>query len=108
VIGAFALSALSLSAVGVLLGGVLPTARAAQGAGLLLLFVMFMLGGGGPPREVMTDSMRLAGDFLPLTHVVTLLQDPWNGFGWNAGELGIVAGVMVAAGLLATRVFRWE
>ena len=52
--------------------------------------------------------MRLVGDFLPLTHVVTVLQDPWNGFAWNATELGIVAGIMVGAGLLAIRVFRWE
>lgn len=105
---AFLLAGLSFAALGVLLGSVLPTSRAAQGAGIMLFFVMFLLSGSGPPRDVLSDAMQTVADFLPLTHVVTLLQDPWLGLGWNTGVSLIVAGVLAGSVLLAIRFFRWE
>lgn len=105
---AFVISLLSFVALGVLLGAVLPTTRAAQGLGLLLFFVMLILGGAGPPREVMTQMMQWVGDATPLRHVILLLQDPWLGFGWNWTEFLIVTGIMVVAALLSVRFFRWE
>jgi ABC-2 type transport system permease protein len=107
-IAAFVLSTLSFSALGVLLGAVLPTARAAQGVGLLLFFVMMMLSGPAAPPEVIVGPLKRIADIMPLTHVVTLLQDPWLGFGWNGSESLIVAGFMAAAGLVSVWVFRWE
>lgn len=108
VLGAYVLSALSFAALGVLLGALLPTARAAQGVGIMLFFVMLMLGGAGPPPEVVTGPLRVVGDVLPLTYVARLLQDPWLGFGWDAGTIAFVAGMAVAAGVGATVGFRWE
>ena len=107
-IPAFMFSVLSFTALGVLLGAVLPTTRAAQIVGLLLFFVMFILSGGGPPPEVMTSTMQWIGQAMPLTHVVILLQDVWNGLGWNWIEFLIVAGVMLLASLISLCVFRWE
>ena len=108
VIGAFVASVFSFVAVGILLGSVLPTTRAAQGLGLILIIVMMMLGGAGPPREVMGAVMRGVGDATPLRYVVVLLQDPWLGFGLNWSVFGIVMGIMVVASLLSLRLFRWE
>jgi ABC-2 type transport system permease protein len=108
VLGAFAASVLSFVAVGILLGSVLPTTRAAQGLGLILIIVMMMLAGAGPPREVMTAVMRGVGDVTPLRYVVVLLQDPWLGFGWNWTGFLIVMGFMAVASLLSIRLFRWE
>ncbi len=64
---AYLLAALSFAAVGVVLGSVLPTSRSAQGAGIMLFFVMFLLSGSGPPRDVLTGPMRGVGSSLPLT-----------------------------------------
>lgn len=108
VVGAFVASVFSFVAVGILLGSVLPTTRAAQGVGLILIIVMMMLAGAGPPREVMTAVMRGVGDATPLRYVVVLLQDPWLGFGWNWTVFLIVMGIMVVASLLSLRFFRWE
>ncbi len=47
---AFLLAALAFAALGVLLGSVLPTSRSAQGAGIMLFFVMFLLSGAGTHR----------------------------------------------------------
>jgi ABC-2 type transport system permease protein len=108
VLAAFGLSTLSFTALGILLGMVFPTVRAAQGAGLLLWFVMLILAGSGPPPEVLPDTMRRIGDLTPLKHVNTLLQDAWLGFGWNAGESLVLIGILALSVLLAIRFFRWE
>ena len=67
-----------------------------------------MLSGAGPPKEVMTEAMRVFSDLLPLTYVIEMLQDPWLGFAWNPVPIGIVACVMVGAAAVSIRVFRWE
>ena len=43
--------------LGVLLGTLLPSARAAQAVGLMLFFPSFLLGVGGPPPAVMSDAL---------------------------------------------------
>jgi ABC-2 type transport system permease protein len=106
VILAFLISALSFTSLGLLLGAVLPTSRAAQGVGLVLFFVMLILGGAGPPPEAMTHLMRVVGDFTPMQHAVTLLQNAWLGLGWNWMEFGIMAGILIVSLTTATLVLR--
>ncbi|OGO29885.1 MAG: hypothetical protein A2Z29_05650 [Chloroflexi bacterium RBG_16_56_11] len=105
---AFVIATLSFSAVGFLLGAVLPSTRAAQGIGLILFFVMLILGGAGPPPEVLTGAMQIIGDITPLRWVILVLQDPWLGFGWAGQASLIVVGILLAATALSARFFRWE
>jgi ABC-2 type transport system permease protein len=105
---AVALGLVTFSSIGVLLGAVLPTARAVQGAGLALFFVMMMISGSGPPRGVLTDSMRIVSDAMPLTHLNLLLQDAWLGFGWATSHALITLAFAGSTALLAVRFFRWE
>jgi ABC-2 type transport system permease protein len=107
-IGAFTLGMVCFIAIGLALGAVMPTARAAQGAGIILFFVMMMLSGAGPPRGVLTSSMRAVSDVLPLTHVVLTLQDPWIGAGWDAAASAAIVAITAAAGVVAARYFRWD
>lgn len=103
----FVLVGLMLAAVGVLLGAVLPTARAAQALGVMLWFVMLMVGGAGPPPEVLTGVMGTVGDWTPLRHAVRVIQDPWLGLDAGLSWL-VVAIILAAAAGLALRFFRWE
>lgn len=105
---AFVLSTVCLAALGVLLGAVLPTARSAQGVGVLLFFIMFYLGGCGPPFDVMSSILQRIGDATPFKHIVIFMQDLWLGFGWNNTEFLIVIGIMVVAVILSVRFFHWE
>jgi ABC-2 type transport system permease protein len=93
----FGVGALSFVALGLLLGSLAPTARAAQAVGLVLFFPMWLLSGAGPPRGVMTDAMRQLSDLLPLTRVVTAIQQPWLGTGSNLPELVALSGLFTAA-----------
>ncbi len=107
VFSGFVVVALAFAAVGVLLGAVLPSSRAAQALGVLLWFVLLILGGAGPPPEVLTGAMGTIGDYSLLRQAVEVMQDGWlsldPGPSWS-----IVAGVATVTGLLAIRLFRWE
>ncbi|MBT3363974.1 MAG: ABC transporter permease [Chloroflexi bacterium] len=105
---AFAVSIFCFSTLGIFLGAIFKTARAAQGIGLILFFVMMMLSGAGPPPEEMSDLMLKIADFLPMTHVVKLMQESWFGSGWNWAAFGIVAGIAVGATTLSVKHFRWD
>jgi len=92
-----ALGTLAFVSIGVALGMLYPTARAASGLGLALFFPMFLLSGGGPPPEALTDGMRNIANWLPLTHVIRAAQEPWLGIGDGQDHLAIVAGTVVIA-----------
>jgi ABC-2 type transport system permease protein len=99
------LVAVSFATLGVLLGLVMPTARAAQGLGVLLFFVFMMLGGAGPPAEVLPDALAGVGDVLPVTHAARLLRGPWLGDGIDLGAAAVVVGLLVVStGLIAWRL----
>lgn len=106
VVLAMLVGVLAFTAIGVLLGAALPTARAAQGIGILLWFTMQMVSGAGPPPEVLSPALNRVGDFLPLSHLVIALQDPWLGAGVNWPELAVLAGIGAACALLAGLALR--
>ena len=89
--------------VGVLLGTVLPSARAAQAIGLLLFFPSFLLGVGGPPPAVMSDPLRQTADLLPLALANEAIREPWLGLGNATPALLTTAAIAVAAATLAGR-----
>ncbi len=93
------LGAVTFTSIGLLIGSLVPNARAAQGIGLLAFFPSFLLGGGGPPPSIMGDGLRRAADVLPLTHVTASIRDPWLGTGTGAGHLAVVLGVLAVSAL---------
>jgi ABC-2 type transport system permease protein len=106
VAAAYVLGALTFAALGLLLGLALPTARAAQGAGVLLWFVMMQISGPGAPPEVLPAGLLDVADATPLKHLVVLLQDPWFGRGWNRPETLAVAAFLAGSVVLATAAAR--
>jgi ABC-2 type transport system permease protein len=98
----FLVGALAFLMLGVLLGAVLPTARAAQGAGVLLWFVLLILGGAGPPPEVLPGAMGTVGTLTPMHPAVLALQGPWFAGGWDAAMLAVLVGLAGVSWALAT------
>ena len=97
------LGAVAFVSIGVLLGTLLPSARAAQAVGLMLFFPSFLLGAGGPPPKVMGSVLQDVGDALPLTWVTTSIRQPWLGIGTPTGTLVEVAALAVVATVFAVR-----
>lgn len=95
---AVVVSAFAFINVGILLGLALPSARAAQSLGLVLFFPSFLLGGAGPPPEVMPAVMHTVSNVIPTTHVVRAVQHGWLGTGGSTvGDLAFIAVLGVAA-----------
>ena len=92
--------------LGIFLGFILPSSRAAQGVGIILFFLMFMLSGGGPPRGVMSPAMQSVGKILPAWHVTDIIQDAWLGYGWNVVAFLAILAYIVAALFLTWLIFR--
>lgn len=106
----FTLSSLSFFALGFVLAGLMPTARTAQVVGMVILYPMLFLSGAGFPRELLPETIKQVANFLPLTHVVTLLRGLWIGDPWSmhTTELFILAGILVVGVLISIKTFRWE
>jgi ABC-2 type transport system permease protein len=89
--------------LGVLLGTLLPSARAAQAVGLMLFFPSFLLGVGGPPPAVMSDALADIADKLPLAMVNDVVRQGWLGLGDANGTLATVGVLAIVATALAAR-----
>lgn len=105
---AFVVVTAAFSALGALLGFLMPTARTAQGLGVLLFFVFMMLGGAGPPREVLPSAMGHVSDAIPVTYAGRLLRDPWLDRGWDLPALAVMLGVLVTSLVLTAWRLRIE
>jgi ABC-2 type transport system permease protein len=105
-VAAVVLGAVAFTSVGLLLGALMPNARAAQGVGLLAFFPSFLLGGGGPPPDAMSSVMRHIANVLPLTHVTRAIRQPWLGLGSGMWDLAIVGAVLVVTAFGWRRAIR--
>jgi ABC-2 type transport system permease protein len=107
-LAAFAIGAICFSAFGILLGTVLPTARAAQSVGLLFWFLFMFVSGAGPPPEVLPGSLATIGNYAPLTPVIRMLQEPWLSGDWAVGHSMAVLGIGAVSTGIAYILFKWE
>jgi ABC-2 type transport system permease protein len=107
-LAAYLLTAAAVIAIGLLLGVLLPTARAAQSVGLLAWFITLFVAGGGPPPEVLPDGLRTIGDWWPLTPIVQTLQEPWLTGQWATRASLVTAAVALLSLAAAGRAYRWD
>jgi ABC-2 type transport system permease protein len=110
VLAAIALGSAAFMSIGYLLAGVAPTARIAQVVAMVLFYPMMFLSGASIPIEVMPEGVQAAAKFLPLTHAVTLIKGLWFGDAWSEHltEVAVLGIILVVAGVVAGRLFRWE
>jgi ABC-2 type transport system permease protein len=90
---------LTLVLLGVAIGLAAPSARAAQAIGLLAFVPLYLLGGSGPPRGVMTGAMHVVSELLPSS--VPAVVDPWLGMAGLGSQL-VVLGAWAAVALASS------
>ncbi len=108
IVPAIVLSAFSFFAVGFVLAGVMPSARTAQAVGMALFYPMLFLSGAAMPRFVMPEVVQQVAGWLPLTHVVILVEDLWLKGSWNLTSAAVVVAVLVVGLAVSRFTFRWE
>ncbi|MBO9370061.1 MAG: ABC transporter permease [Chloroflexi bacterium] len=110
VLAGFLLGTTAFFALGYLIAGLAPTARIAQTVGMVLAFPMMFISGATIPLEVLPAKVRAVGQYIPLTHVVTLMRGLWFGDSWSQHwkEVAVLVGCLLVGGAIAARTFRWE
>ncbi|MCL6625118.1 MAG: ABC transporter permease, partial [Alicyclobacillus shizuokensis] len=104
------LSMAMLYAVGFAVGGLASTIRTAQTAGMTLFFIMFFSSGAAIPRSEFPEWLQHVTDYIPLSHVVDVLDDLWVGkrlIHYMDSTILILA-ILVVALIVAKWKFRWE
>jgi ABC-2 type transport system permease protein len=107
---AFSLSAFALFAMGFLIASLAPTGRSAYITGMVFFFPMIFFSGTTFPWKILPQGVKAVGSFLPLTHVVWLIQGLWFAEPWREHllELAVLTGILIAGVSISAKVFRWE
>jgi len=110
VFGAFLFSTLSFFTLGFIIASVSSTGRTANIIGMVLFFPMIFFSGATIPWQELPESIRAIGVFLPLTHIVQLLQGLWfsEPITDHLNALGVLAGVVIIGAGISIATFRWE
>lgn len=110
VLMAFVLGTCSIFALGFVVASLAPNVRTAEFAGLAIFMVMLFLSGATFPSQLFPSALKQVTQFLPLTHVVTLLQGLWLGNGWGSHikEVIVLASLLVVSVIVSARFFHWR
>jgi ABC-2 type transport system permease protein len=104
----FALGAISLLSIGLLIGALVPTASSGQGIGMLFYFPLLFFAGVYLPLEVMPEGVRSVSSYTPSGAVVQALSASWAGDMPTTSSLLVMAAYGLVFGSLAIVFFRWD
>jgi ABC-2 type transport system permease protein len=107
-VAAIVLGTAALFALGLFVAAIAPSAKAAQGIGMILFFPSMFFAGLYLPKEAMPAALARIGDFTPLGAFRQTLQDSWAGLAPDSVQLIFLGVLVLALGGAATRLFRWE
>ena len=105
---AFVLGSAALFAVGLLIAALAPSARAANGIGMIVFFPSLFFAGVYIPWNAMPEFMRAIGDFTPLGATIQAVRAAWVGGDVRPLHLVIMAAYALVAGVAAAKFFRWS
>jgi ABC-2 type transport system permease protein len=108
VLVAIILGSASIFSIGAMLAAVAGTARTAQAIGMALYFPMLFLSGSAFPRAMMPPGVQQVSSVFPMTHANELIGGLWLRAEWQWLPVVVLTAVLLVAGGLAVRNFRWE
>lgn len=110
VVSMFLLSLVSIFSIGFLIASLAPNMKAGTAIANIVYFPMLFLTGATLPLEVMPKFMQNIAKFLPVTHVVKVMQGSWlnSKISDYYVSIFILLGVSVVCYILSFKMFRWE
>lgn len=97
-------------ALGFIVSSLAKKMQTALGIALIAMYPMMFLSGATLPVEALPEVLQKVTLFIPLTYVVNILRDGWNGTLFTSGalvDMSILAGILVISTVIGTRFFRW-
>ena len=104
------LGCLAMFAIGYLIASLVPSARAGQVIGMVLLYPMMFISGAGMPLEIMPETIRNIARFMPLYYVVNLTKGLWFGESWSVHllDVAVLLAIMMIGFGISSRIFKWK
>lgn len=112
IIPLFLISLASIFSIGFLITALFKNTKVAQAASWILYFLMLFTSGATLPAELFPEGLKTFTDFLPLTHVVEVLQcsfygDPLDTVGISIAVILVVTLVCTTAGVVLYKRRKW-
>jgi ABC-2 type transport system permease protein len=100
----------SFFSIGFIVSSLAKRMQTALGIAMIAMYPMFFLSGATLPLEQLPDILQKMAVAVPLTYVVNVLRDGWNGTLFTSGaviDIIVLAGILVVSTLIGTKFFRW-
>ncbi len=104
----YALGALCLLSIGLLIGAVVPTAASGQAIGMLFYFPLLFFAGVYIPIEIMPEGVRTLSGYTPSGAAAQALSASWAGEVPQTSNLLVMAAFVAVVGSLTIWIFRWD
>lgn len=96
--------------VGFIVSSIAKRMQTALGIAMISMYPMFFLSGATLPLEALPEVLQKLAVFVPLTYVVNVLRDGWNGTLITSGSLvdiGVLVCILVVSTIVGIKYFRW-
>lgn len=107
-LGALALTAAAMYALGMIVAAVSPTPNSSVAIGLVAFFAVMALGGGFGNRDALPERLAEVGAYLPFGAGLDVIGAAWVGESAEGDQLLALAAVAVVGTLVGVRLFRWQ
>ena len=96
--------------LGFLVSSLVKRMQTALGIAMVAMYPMMFLSGATLPLEALPEILQKIAIIVPLTYVVNVLRDGWNGMLFTAqalGDIGVLAMIFVSCSIIGMKFFRW-
>lgn len=107
---ALTLCAITFFSIGFIVSSVTKRMQTALGIAMISMYPMMFLSGATIPLETYPVFLQKIAAFVPLTYVVNVLRDGWNGTLFTTGallDIGILVGILMVATFIGLKNFKW-
>ncbi|MHC0035359.1 ABC transporter permease [Pseudoneobacillus sp. C159] len=96
--------------IGFIVSSLVKRMQTALGIAMIAMYPMMFLSGATLPLEALPEFLQKIAVVVPLTYVVNVLRDGWNGTLFETGalmDLLVLTGILVVSTIIGTKYFRW-
>ncbi|SOC43112.1 ABC transporter permease [Ureibacillus acetophenoni] len=96
--------------IGFIVSSLAKRMNTALGIAMIAMYPMMFLSGATIPLEAFPEILQNVSYIVPLTYVVNVLRDGWNGTLFTADalvDIGILTGVLIVSAIIGMKYFKW-
>ncbi|MFS0820093.1 ABC transporter permease [Bacillus sp. 1P02SD] len=107
---ALTFSSITFFSIGFIISSVTKRMQTALGVAMIAMYPMMFLSGATIPIETYPEVLQKIATIIPLTYVVNVLRDGWNGTLFTTDallDIGILVGILVVSTVIGLKYFKW-